>query len=194
MKRLLPLLFFISAFKSQAQTYSTLLKDSEIVTLIVSIGETLKANKLNSSVSKWSSDEVFGARASKGWPEVIGLMADDTVKKYFTKPDIGFIREQYNALIQAKWLQKDLSHFRLIDSVEVHKIYKISMNGKNRMKKKDSYFYEFSIPFFSLDRKMAIIKTTYNCGFLCSSECATIYKISEKGEWVFVTRWNCLSD
>ena len=194
MKRFLTLLFFISAFKPQAQTYSTLLNDSEITTLIISIGKTLKVNKLSSSVSKWRSDEVFGANASKGWPEVKGLIADDTVKKYFAKPDVDFVREQYNASIQDKWLQKDVSHFKLIDSVEVHKIYKVSMNGKNRMKKKDNYFYELSIPFFSLDRKMAIIKTTYNCGFLCSSECTTIYKISEKGQWVFITRWNCLSD
>jgi hypothetical protein len=193
-KSFLTLSFIVLAFKSQAQTYSTVIKDSDITTLISSIGETLKINKLDSRVSKWTSAQIFGAKGSETSLNVVGLVAADSLKKYFTKADIDFVCSQFNAAIQSSWSPKDFIHYKIIDSLEVDKIYKTSMNRKKRKKDMNNNFYRISIPLFSLDRKMAVIKRDYDCGFLCETECFVIYKISAKGEWVSITQWNCLSD
>jgi hypothetical protein len=181
------------AFNSQAQTYSTIIKDREIITFIISIGKALKINKLNSSILELISDQMCGAKA--GEP-----ISDDSLKKYFTKRDIDFICEQYHALIQTRWWPKNFVHFKIIDSFGVKKIYEtsverfyeISMNSKKRSK--DNYFYSLSIPYFSLDRKMAVIRTAFSGGFLSETECTAIYKMSAKGEWVSISRYSCYLD
>lgn len=193
-KSLLTLGLIVSAFKTQAQTYSTVIKDSDIITSITSIGKTLQINKLDSHISKWTSGQIFGTPANERSPKVVGLIADDSLKNYFTKIDIDFLCEQFNASIQTSWRPKDFIPFKIIDSSEVGKIYKTSMNSKNRKKDKGNSFYRLSIPLFSFDRKMIVIKKDYNCGFLCETECIAIYKISANGVWVFITQWNCLSD
>jgi hypothetical protein len=193
-KPLLTLGLVVLVIQSRAQTYSTIIKDSDIITSMTFLGKTLKINKLDSRIAKWTSGQIFGAMASESSVKAVGLIADDSLKKYFTKSDIDFICQQFNASIQTNWRQKDFIHFKIIDSSEIEKVYKTSMNRKKRKKDKNNYFYGLSIPFFSLDRKMAVIKRDYNCGFLCETECIAIYKISAKGEWVFVTQWNCLSD
>lgn len=193
-KSFLTLGFIVLASKSQAQTYSTIIKDSDIITFITSVGETLKINKLDSHVSKLTFDQVFGATGSENSVNVVGFAAPDSLKKYFTKADIDFVCAQLNAAIQTSWSPKDFIHYKIIDSLEVDKVYKVSMNRKKRKKDKNNYFYRLSIPLFSLDRKMAIIKKDYNCGFLCQTECIAMYKILANGIWGLITQWNCLSD
>jgi hypothetical protein len=193
-KCLLTLGLIVSASKSQAQTYSTIIKDSDIIAVISSIGKTLKTNKLDSHILKWTVSQLFGATGNERSLKIAGLIADDSLKEYFTKEDIDFVCEQFNASIQTSWSPKYFIHFKIIDSPEVDKIYKTSINSRNRKKDMNNYFYRLSIPIFSLDRKMAIMKKDYNCGFLCGTECIALYKRSKNGVWIFITQWDCLSD
>jgi len=186
-KPLLTLVVFTLTLTAHTQTYSIVLKDSEIITVINAVGKPLKINKLYPFMSAWTFDQVFAINGT-------GLLQNDSLRKYFTKQDIDFVAEQYHGMIQDRWQSKDFGHFRIIDTAEVKEIYKISRDLKKRAKYRDNYFYSLSIPFFSLDRKMAVIKTDYNGGFLCETECITLYKITAEGEWAFITEWNCLSD
>lgn len=178
---------------SNAQTYSTLITDQEISTFFLQIKKKLHINKVNEKIRIWQDYDIYPSDPIAFVSSGEGLLKNKLVLAHFSQEDLIFLEKQYKAIRDSIWRKKDFQKFTLIDTTEINNIFKRSISGKRKIK--DNYCYFFSIPLFSLDKKLAIVYQTYCCGSMCATTCIYIYRRkNNRKKWEEVAEWNCSSE
>ena len=157
-------LFLILTVNVKAQTFSSLIKDSEIKEIIkLDIDKEDTNSKGGKNVKKELLDW-------KSWVSIIGINSGyikskrDSINQLFTESDFDYMKEQIKAEKDTVWnlsLEKG----------------KIKENPKNK-------YYLYSIPLFDQKREKALIIKDYSCGSLCGKTTIEIY-IKTENSWKF---------
>jgi hypothetical protein len=106
------------------------------------------------------------------------LLYESVLKKpYFSKTDSLYFLYQNDSLKSAELNAKLFSNYKLLPIKEINK----------RFKTDDRFaYYQFSIPYFSLDRTKAHVEFSFVCGSLCGqSGIFLLQKVNSK--WVIVS-------
>lgn len=181
---------FVSYYlASICQTYNTVIPDKAYSDFFSEYRTGQNIKKLNAYIRNWDIKDVFDSTQYKYMTINKSVWANDSVRKYFSKNDSVFIRQQVYGAINSIWKNAEWQGANLLDSVQMKKVYYNGYCG--RRKKMD--VYAFSIPLFSADFDYVIIQKYYTCGFMCSSWCYYLYRKTPQNKWIEITKWECLA-
>ena len=176
-----------SQLPCSAQTYSTLISDNEICSFMdweVTSSDGYheepilsRRRKINRQMLQWDS---------------LNFIVPDTLSKHDILDRMMYLYQPKNGLdtlFNSEDREYVLQQFEAIkDSTWQNRISKARITAKPIRQKPNRYYY--SLPLFSLDKKYAIIKRTYNCGSLCAYGGVFIYQRIEGNSWQLVTILN----
>ena len=177
-----------------AQTYSYIISDKTITSLIKQVSKTLdpKVKKMDQEIIEWTEKDIYGEKDSLFDMGALtqGIIENELVKRHFSPKDLGYIEKQQDNLDWPKWQIRNFQNFELIDSIGFAKILSKSYDRK---KVGSNFAYSFSIPLFSLNQELAIVQQEYFCGFECMNYCIVIYKKNYSNKtWAEIARLKCM--
>lgn len=182
-KSLIFISFIFLAYFSSGQTYSSIISDEEIYNTINAIikndNDRIKKKGVRKiSVSpkisnQWDSLNFIRLDTAKyihyQFYENFEYIFKDYLDTLFNEIDKKFMFEQYKSIKDTVWHQA-FSQAKLVD-------------GKQRNPDR----YCFSVPIFSVDKKVVVIYFSNYCGELCGFGGYYIYKKTSKNKWIFIT-------
>lgn len=182
-KSLIFISFIFLAYFSSSQTYSSIISDEEIYNTINAI---IKND--NDRITKKGFRKIsVSPKISNQWDSLNFIRLDtakyihyqlyenfeyifkDYLDTLFNEIDKKFMFEQYKSIKDTVWHQA-FSQTKLVD-------------GKQRNPDR----YCFSVPIFSVDKKVVVIYFSNYCGELCGFGGYYIYKKTSKNKWIFIT-------
>ncbi|MCX2738447.1 hypothetical protein [Pontibacter anaerobius] len=181
MKKTLVILFILYSYLSYGQTYSSIISDSDIEQFVQ--WEILTTPKYSED-RKWGKKKLYYKPESwkKAMVHISGPMGDTLsfeIKFYrflskdtvFTKEDVAFLSQQYEAEKQNVWETK--------------------FEGANLVKSSGRNVHEFTIPLFSIDKSKVMFWKYFYCGSLCAHACVFIYEKVDENNWKLVSKYGC---
>lgn len=159
---LLPLILLVS-FSVRAQTYSSVIKDSEI------------SNFMNSYLGDSPVERIIDKNF---WKYNVSKFSDTSITKSFTKEDIAFLKTQVKSIRRVQW-KNAFPNTRSLDMQKAGPMLHIK-----------EAVYSYSIPLFSKNRKKALIIESFFCGLVCGGGGWYILQLQDDGSWKKTIEFN----
>lgn len=136
--------------------------------------EVTRKDKININVLKWDTLDIYYFTPDST-SELSKIYFDKTVDSLFSYEDKVFVVNQMNKSIVSgsipQWTKCFFKRGKLIDpNKEKNNSYNIS-------------YTEYSIPLFSKNYELLILKENYYCGTLCETTSIRILKKNSLGKW-----------
>ncbi len=161
------------------QTYSSLTTDKEIYDFLnwMTINDKkhrespiFRRKQIYVEILSWDSSNFVLNEGNAGFYLFKSRGGTDTL---FKQDDRDFLYNQFLAIKDSVWHSK-FSNSKLLTNKE--------------QKKPNRYYY--SIPLFSVDKNMVIVRRTYYCGNLCAYGGYYVYRRLGNNKWEYVTAVN----
>lgn len=178
MKTIFKFIFLFIFLKSNAQTYSSLIKDEEINEFMNwnFTENKVRGNELMKTIRNLNvknvdfTDENFIDDGSS-----ILFTKENNLDSIFNLDDRLFLIEQTQKYKYEIWLDQ-FKDVKLID--------KPKLNSNNQT---DKIVYVFSLPLFSVDKSKVLIFEGFFCGILCGGTSYNIYE-KKNGSWSLIKK------
>ncbi|MEO6150974.1 MAG: hypothetical protein ABIN95_06390 [Mucilaginibacter sp.] len=144
-----------------AQTYSKLIKDTDIASTL---------------------DDIIGTRDVLVNTRIFvdkKVLQSDSLSKYFSKADIAFLNQQLLAFKSATWKYPLFKRHTLVNDNEV------KLDDANRPPK---IVDSFSVPLFSIDMKRIVVIKAFFCGLVCGGGASYIYE-NKNDKWIMLSEY-----
>lgn len=205
MHRLFLILLLFALQNSNAQTYSSLISDKEIIDFInedISKDSIKTRRPIRQNFWKpdketfYYSDSADFARKNNSFPPLFifkrqvhrGKVYTNGLDSIFSRADIDFFLNQIESFTSWNtWIRpfKNSSLIREADMADKNDYHKVK-DGK--------VVFIYSLPLFSIDKRKAIIIKGFYCGFLCGGHGYYVYSLNEKNEWVMIKEFNVVGE
>ena len=166
------------------QTYSSVISDKEIYSFINSLIKTDK-----NRITKKAFQRIFvSPKISSHWDSINFVRpktSEDFQKTLLEDVDYIFFGEQIDSLLNEDDRKFMFAQFKNLKDTIWHQPFCKTKLTSKRQRNPDKYY--FSVPIFSIDKKVVVIYFSNYCGDLCGFGGYYIYKKTTKNKWEFVT-------
>ena len=159
-KMVLGLILLISS-NIQAQTYSSVIKDSVIFDFL---DKTIKVNYHGRSLLV--NNHILGPLDTSDLKQIL-------IAGFFSKADSDFLAQQIKGGKKENW-GRPFGRNKLVKNVPPYP---------------SSTIYSFSVPLFSSDKKHAMVIEAFFCGIVCGGGAYYIYELEADGTWKRVKKF-----
>ena len=166
---------FLISLNCTAQKYSNIVPDSLILNFVNWDLKNNRIHKIQANLSLvWDTD--ISEYLKYNFEYNIEL------NHYLSDADYNYIISQTKDTLRLSWIKSDL----LIKPKRI-----INPPQYKRKKKISKRIWMYSLPLFSIDKSIVIIRKSFDCGYLCDESCLYIYKW-KKNKWELLIKGHCV--
>ena len=176
--RIFAFLLFLS-FASNAQKYSPVVPDTEILPFLNWYFDQLKQERiLSREIGKFNiRDFETKPNEAPNFPDLDLFYKNNPF--YLTEKDRVFLLKQIQSNNVLKW-ENAFKNTSFID-------YKYSQKDQRTV-------FWYAVPMFSVDKKTAIFEEYLNCGMLCGGSSIQVFRKNDDGIWRLVREFQGLAE